>query len=99
MFIWLLTLYFKPVAKTTTPKYRTYISDVDEGSPLLRGSMRRGGGPLRMWAFLLQHTKQGKVSTRTSHTNHVHARLRKEEMLCATVALFTAFPLIARLAR
>ena len=42
----------------------TYIGDVDESSPLLGGSMRRGGGPLHLRAFPLRHKH------RTNTQNH-----------------------------
>lgn len=40
---------------------RTYVGDVDEGRALLRGSARRGGGPLHLEAFLLQNTRTGHL--------------------------------------
>lgn len=51
----------------------TYIGDVDESSPLLRSSMRRGGRPLHLWAFLLQHTnKKGQKTQEITLKSLVH---------------------------
>lgn len=55
---------------------RTYICDVDEGRALLRGSMRRGGRPLHLGPFLLQHT-QHNTTHHHNNTTQQHALLSR----------------------
>lgn len=59
----------------------TYISDVDKSSPLLGCPVRRGGGPLHLRTFLLQH-KNRKLKTHLQITC-MHG-LQREKMLFCT---------------